>query len=130
MTTRSVPKIIFIIFIICLFSYLVIRSFRYWGLSLFIIVNASIAIIRIRLTFKECYSDLARSSSHLEWFSLSMNIARLFNFLLKYIKYNVLSSCMTAISVRKMGCHIFEDFFVFYFNIYFPKYFHINCFPV
>ena len=89
MTTRSVPKIIFII---CLFSYLVIRSFRYCGLSLFIIVYASTAIIRIRLTFKECYSDLAKSSSHLEWFSLSMNIARLFNFLLKYIKYNVLST--------------------------------------
>ena len=35
------------------------------------------AILRIRLTFKECYSDLAKSSSHVEWFSLPINISTL-----------------------------------------------------
>ena len=35
------------------------------------------AILRIRLTFKEGYSDLAKSSSHVEWFSISINISAL-----------------------------------------------------
>jgi hypothetical protein len=85
MTTRSVPKIIFII---CLVSYLVIRSFRYWGLSLFIIVNASITIIRIRLTFKECYSDLARSS--------------LFTFGMVFIIYEYCSLIQLLIKIYKI----------------------------
>jgi hypothetical protein len=49
-------------------------------------------ILHIRLTFKECYSDLVKISSHVEWFALSINNANLFKFLLKYIKYNVLSA--------------------------------------
>ena len=43
-------------------------------------------ILHIRLTFKECYSDLAKISSHVEWF------AHLFKFVLTYIKYNVWSA--------------------------------------
>ena len=52
----------------------VIRSCRYWGVSLFIILNVSIAIVRIRLIFRDGNFDLAGSSSYVEWFSLYKNV--------------------------------------------------------
>ena len=51
-----------------LFFFKVTRSCRYWGVSLFIILNVTIAIVRIGLIFREGNFDLARGSSCVEWF--------------------------------------------------------------
>ena len=47
-----------------------------------------------------------------------------------YVIAHVDNTYMTAIAARKMGCHVFVDFFVFHFNIYFPRYFNIKICPV
>ena len=76
----------------------VTRSCRYWGVSLFIILNVSITIVRIGLIFKEDNFDLARSSSYVEWFSLYINllnycmIGRQCTYLL-----SVVLSCLTIV---------------------------------
>jgi hypothetical protein len=47
---------------------------------LFIILNVSIAIVRICLIFREGNFDLGRSSSYVEWFSLYINFSALLNY--------------------------------------------------